>query len=40
MEVPPQRELAKLKWSQARAAVSPGPAVWPNGSRATPANVS
>jgi hypothetical protein len=39
MEVPPS-ELAKLKWGQARAAVTAGTAAWQNGSRATPADVS
>jgi hypothetical protein len=30
MEVPP-RELAKIKWSQARTAVAAGAAAWQNG---------
>jgi len=34
MEVPPS-ELAKLKWAQARAAVSAGASAWQNGSQAT-----
>jgi hypothetical protein len=33
MEVPPS-ELAKMKWSQARAAVSAGASAWQNGSAA------
>lgn len=35
MEVPPS-ELARLKWNQARAAVSAASAAWQNGSQATP----
>ena len=38
MEVPPS-ELAKLRCSQARAAMAAGAAVWQNGSPATPANM-
>jgi hypothetical protein len=34
MEVPPS-ELARLKWSQARAAVSAGASAWQNGSQAS-----
>ncbi len=33
MEVPPS-ELAKMKWAQARAAVSAGASAWQNGSPA------
>ena len=33
MEVPPS-ELAKLKWAQARAAVSAGASAWQNGTQA------
>jgi hypothetical protein len=33
MEVPPS-ELARLKWTQARAAVAAGASAWQNGSRA------
>jgi hypothetical protein len=32
MEVPPS-ELARLKWAQARAAVSAGASAWQNGTR-------
>ena len=32
MEVPPS-EVARLKWAQARAAVSAGASVWQNGTR-------
>ena len=39
MEVPPS-ELAKLKFAQARGAVSAGAAAWQNGSPAHSANVS
>ena len=39
MEVPPS-ELAKIKWDQARAAVSAGAEAWQNGPRADPANAS
>jgi len=39
MEVPPS-EMAKIKWSQARSAVSAGAAAWQNGPRADPASVS
>jgi hypothetical protein len=39
MEVPPS-ELARLKWSQARAAVAAGTAAWHDGSQAAPADVS
>jgi hypothetical protein len=39
MEVPPS-ELARIKWNQARTAVSAGTAAWQNGQRANPANVS
>jgi hypothetical protein len=39
MEVPPS-ELAKLKWTQARAAVAAGAAAWQNGPAADPASAS
>jgi hypothetical protein len=39
MEVPPS-ELAKLKYAQARAAVSAGTAAWQNGSQTQAASVS
>jgi hypothetical protein len=39
MEVPPS-ELAKLKYAQARAAVTAGTAAWQNGSRPQAASVS
>ena len=39
LEVPPS-ELAKIKWSQARAAVSAGTAAWQNGTESDPASVS
>jgi hypothetical protein len=39
MEVPPS-ELAKLKWTQARAAVAAGAAAWQNGPPANPASGS
>jgi hypothetical protein len=39
MEVPPS-ELARIKWSQARAAVSAGAAAWQNGSPVTSAGPS
>jgi hypothetical protein len=35
MEVPPS-ELARLKWTQARAAMAAGAAAWQDGSRAVP----
>jgi len=39
MEVPPS-ELAKLKYAQARAAVTAGTAAWQNGSQTQAAGVS
>jgi hypothetical protein len=39
MEVPPG-EVAKLKFAQARAAVSAGATAWQNGSSSEPASVS
>jgi hypothetical protein len=39
MEVPPS-EVAKLKFAQARAAVSAGATAWRNGSSSEPASVS
>ena len=39
MEVPPS-ELAKLKYAQARAAMTAGTAAWQNGSRTQAASVS
>ena len=36
MEVPPS-ELAKMKWGQARAAMSAGAQAWQNGNPAVPA---
>ncbi len=39
METPPS-ELARIKWTQARAAVSAGAAAWQNGPRANPAVAS
>jgi len=36
MEVPPS-ELARLKWTQARAAMSAGAAAWQNGTQSSPA---
>jgi hypothetical protein len=39
MEVPPS-ELAKLKYAQARAAVTAGTAAWQNGSQTQAADVS
>jgi hypothetical protein len=39
MEVPPS-ELAKLKYAQARAAVSAGTAAWQNGTQTRAAGVS
>ena len=36
MEVPPS-ELARLKWTQARAAMSAGAAAWQNGTQSAPA---
>ncbi|MGH3149625.1 MAG: hypothetical protein ACRDOB_02695 [Streptosporangiaceae bacterium] len=39
MEVPP-RELAKLKYAQAKAAVAAGSAAWQNGTGVHPASVS
>jgi hypothetical protein len=39
MEVPPS-ELAKLKYAQARAAVTAGTTAWQNGSRTQPAGAS
>jgi hypothetical protein len=35
MEVPPS-ELARLKWTQARAAMAAGAAAWQNGARQVP----
>jgi hypothetical protein len=35
MEVPPS-ELARIKWTQARAAVSAGAQAWQNGTQAVP----
>jgi hypothetical protein len=39
MEVPPS-ELAKMKYAQARAAVTAGTAAWQNGSQTQAAGVS
>jgi hypothetical protein len=39
MEVPPS-ELARLKWTQARAAVAAGSAAWQNGTRQQPSRSS
>jgi len=39
METPPS-ELARIKWNQARSAVSVGAAAWQNGPRANPAVAS
>jgi len=39
MEVPPS-ELARLKWSQARAAVAAGTSAWQNGSEPSVASTS
>jgi len=39
MEVAPS-DLAKIKWDQARAAVSAGAEAWQNGPRADPASAS
>jgi hypothetical protein len=39
MDVPPS-ELARLKWAQARAAMSAGTAAWQNGSQSRPARLS
>jgi hypothetical protein len=39
MEVPPS-ELARLKWTQARAAYAAGASAWQNGSRAGVASAS
>jgi hypothetical protein len=39
MEVPPA-ELARIKWNQARAAVSAGTAAWQDGQRGQPASAS
>jgi hypothetical protein len=36
MEVPPS-ELARLKWTQARAAMSAGATAWQNGTQSSPA---
>ena len=36
MEVPPS-ELARLKWTQARAAMAAGAAAWQNGTQSQPA---
>ncbi len=36
----PSSELARIKWNQARAAVSAGTAAWQNGPRANPAGAS
>ena len=36
MEVPPS-ELARLKWTQARAAMAAGTSAWQNGARQVPA---
>jgi hypothetical protein len=36
MEVPPS-ELARIKWTQARAAMSAGAQAWQNGNQAVPA---
>jgi hypothetical protein len=37
MEVPPS-ELARLKWTQARAAMAAGAAAWQDGPRAVPSS--
>jgi hypothetical protein len=39
MEVPPS-ELAKLRWTQARAAMTAGAAAWQNGAQSRPARSS
>jgi hypothetical protein len=39
MEVPPS-ELAKIKFTQAKAAVAAGSTAWQNGTQAQPADVS
>ena len=39
MEVPPT-ELAKLRWTQARAAMTAGAAAWQNGAQSHPARSS
>ena len=39
MEVPPS-ELARIKWAQARAAMSAGAQAWQNGNQAVPASAS
>jgi hypothetical protein len=39
MEVPPS-ELARLKWTQARAAVAAGTSAWQNGSQPSVASAS
>jgi hypothetical protein len=39
MEVPPS-ELARLKWTQARAAMAAGAAAWQNGAQPHPAQSS
>jgi hypothetical protein len=39
MEVPPS-ELARLKWTQARAAMAAGAAAWQNGTQSDPARSS
>ncbi len=39
MEVPPS-ELARLKWTQARAAVTAGAAAWQNGTQHPPSRSS
>ena len=39
MEVPPT-ELARIKWNQARAAVSAGAVAWQNGPQANPADAA
>jgi hypothetical protein len=39
MEVPPS-ELARLKWTQARAAMAAGAAAWQNGAQSDPARSS
>lgn len=39
MEVPPS-ELAKLRWTQARAAMTAGAAAWQNGAQSHPARSS
>lgn len=36
MEIPPS-ELARLKWTQARAAMAAGAAAWQNGTQSQPA---